>query len=238
MVGLHPNTFKPHTGTKTSVLFVQKYTQEQLNRIAQVHDPVAVACPDYEAEIASLLDAHPDAAEVPEDAIPEAVADLIAETFSEPEAEPEDTTNGNGEDNGDDEVAVGIDEDPVALAEERLNDLKATLLMAKQRLMDLESDRDALEQQKDQEIDALNASWSGEKAELRSRVKEVSEGYQVSLKALKQRHKAAQKPIKAEIKALETRIPQAERDLKQLTNRGRLELILTDDDLIGTLKER
>ena len=25
VVGLHPNTFKPHTGTKTSVLFVQKY---------------------------------------------------------------------------------------------------------------------------------------------------------------------------------------------------------------------
>jgi len=24
VVGLHPNTFKPHTGTKTSVLFVQK----------------------------------------------------------------------------------------------------------------------------------------------------------------------------------------------------------------------
>jgi len=25
VVGLHPNTFKPHTGTKTSVLFVQKW---------------------------------------------------------------------------------------------------------------------------------------------------------------------------------------------------------------------
>ncbi|WP_295578434.1 N-6 DNA methylase [uncultured Lamprocystis sp.] len=239
VVGLHPNTFKPHTGTKTSVLFVQKYTQEQVNRIAQVHDAVAVACPDYEAEIASLLDVHQDAADVPEDAIPEAVADLIVETFSEPEAEPEDTTKGNGdEDNGDDEATAGVDEDPVALAEERLNDLKATLLRAKQRLMDLESDREVLEQQKDQEVDALSASWSGEKAALRSRVKEVREGYQVSLKALKERHKAAQKSIKAEIKALETRIPQAERDLKQLTNRGRLELILADDDLIGTLKER
>lgn len=25
VVGLHPNSFKPHTGTKTSVLFVQKW---------------------------------------------------------------------------------------------------------------------------------------------------------------------------------------------------------------------
>ena len=28
MVGLHPNTFKPHTGTKTSVLFLQKWDEE------------------------------------------------------------------------------------------------------------------------------------------------------------------------------------------------------------------
>ena len=37
VVGLHPNTFKPHTGTKTSVLFVQKYTQAQLDEIAERH---------------------------------------------------------------------------------------------------------------------------------------------------------------------------------------------------------
>lgn len=29
VVGLHPNTFKPHTGTKTSVLFVQKWNEEE-----------------------------------------------------------------------------------------------------------------------------------------------------------------------------------------------------------------
>lgn len=29
VVGLHPNTFKPHTGTKTSVLFVQKWNDDQ-----------------------------------------------------------------------------------------------------------------------------------------------------------------------------------------------------------------
>jgi type I restriction enzyme M protein len=28
VVGLHPNSFKPHTGTKTSVLFVQKWNDE------------------------------------------------------------------------------------------------------------------------------------------------------------------------------------------------------------------
>ena len=28
VVGLHPNSFKPHTGTKTSVLFVQKWNDD------------------------------------------------------------------------------------------------------------------------------------------------------------------------------------------------------------------
>src|SRR5664280_935661 len=58
VVGLHPNTFKPHTGTKTSVLFVQKYTQQQLADIAKIHDEVATACPDYEADIQRLLESH------------------------------------------------------------------------------------------------------------------------------------------------------------------------------------
>jgi type I restriction enzyme M protein len=31
VVGLHQNTFKPHTGTKTSVLFVQKWTEAELD---------------------------------------------------------------------------------------------------------------------------------------------------------------------------------------------------------------
>ena len=70
VVGLHPNTFKPHTGTKTSVLFVQKYTQDQLATISQVHDDVAVACPDYASEIANLLAAHETNDDVPEGRTP------------------------------------------------------------------------------------------------------------------------------------------------------------------------
>ena len=58
VVGLHPNTFKPHTGTKTSVLFVQKYTPEQIARITQVQQDVAGACPDHDAQIKALLERH------------------------------------------------------------------------------------------------------------------------------------------------------------------------------------
>jgi type I restriction enzyme M protein len=36
VVGLHGNTFKPHTGTKTSVLFLQKYTDQEKNKIQEI----------------------------------------------------------------------------------------------------------------------------------------------------------------------------------------------------------
>jgi len=36
VVGLHVNTFKPYTGTKTSVLFLKKYTDEEKKRIQQI----------------------------------------------------------------------------------------------------------------------------------------------------------------------------------------------------------
>jgi len=36
VVGLHVNTFKPHTGTKTSVLFLRKYTDEEKESIQQI----------------------------------------------------------------------------------------------------------------------------------------------------------------------------------------------------------
>lgn len=236
VVGLHPNTFKPHTGTKTSVLFVQKYTEQQLADIARVHDEVAKDCPAYDVEIQTLLDGHE--GDVPEEAIPEAVADFIAETFSEPEAEEPADDNGNGE-NGDEEAAEPPSyEERIAQAEEKVDSLRAELLRVKQKLADLDSDVEALAQQQEQELDALTDSWSGDKGDLRLQVREMKAAYKVDTKTLKQSQKEKAKRYKAEIKRLEKEIPSAERDLKLLTNRGKLELILEDCDLIGTLKER
>lgn len=242
VVGLHPNTFKPHTGTKTSVLFVQKYTPEQLAQIAQVHDQVAGACPDYEADIKALLVTHEAAADVPDESIREVVADLIAETFSEPEADEAATGNGDEEssegDGAGDEAAASAVEDRIAAAEEILNSLRAALFKAKQKLIDLVSDTEALAQKKEQELDALKTHWTGDKGALRLQVKEVQQTYKVDVQKLKDARKDQQKALKAEIKALEKQIPQAETALKLLNNRGKLELMLADDELIGTLKER
>ena len=225
VVGLHPNTFKPHTGTKTSVLFVQKYTQGQIVQIAQVHDNLAVVCPDYESEIKNLLAVHADDDDVSEGVIPVAVMDLIAEIFTEPE--PEEASNGNGE-----------EEDRLAAAKEKLNGLKATLVREKQTLMEHESDAESLAQQHKQEIVVITDKWTGSKGNFRTHLKTIKQGHKAMIRALKDVQKGKKKAIRAEIKVLEKQIPQAERELKVLSNRGKLELMLADEELIGTLRER
>jgi len=188
VVGLHPNTFKPHTGTKTSVLFIQKYTKEELDRIARVHDQVALKCPDYTFMIWRLMHQHEAEPDVPEEALPEAIADLLMELYPEPEEDSADAEEDAViEQNEDDEPEISSVEERMALAEERLNDLKATLVRSKQRLFELEAEVDVLELEREQEINALKESWSGGKGDLRSRVSDVTQSYKVKLKDLKPR---------------------------------------------------
>jgi len=53
VVGLHTNTFKPHTSTKTSIVFLQKYTAEELAEIREVRNRHAAA---WEAHLEELKD--------------------------------------------------------------------------------------------------------------------------------------------------------------------------------------
>jgi type I restriction enzyme M protein len=237
VVGLHPNTFKPHTGTKTSVLFIQKYTQEQIDKIAAVQQEVAGKCPDYEAEITALLAKHEAETDVPDDAIPEAIADLIAESFTEPEVEVADDDNGGDTEEDEETGSTNSDEDRLAAAEDKVNELKDSLVKTKQKLLDLDSDLEALKQKQEQEIEAASAGWDGTKRELGAYLKPIKEGHKEEAKTLKEAQKGQAKTLKAEIKRLEKELPAAEYDLKLLSNRGKLELILADADMIGALKE-
>ncbi len=233
VVGLHPNTFKPHTGTKTSVLFVQKYTEQELKEIDSVKEGVAKACPDYEQTIKDLLVKYEDDLTIPEEEIPEAIAELLLETFQEPEPD-----NGNGE-AGDDEEAEPLElEDRVAQVDEEIASLRNELLQAKQQLEDLASDVEALEEQRDREIEILEQGWTGAKRELAQARKKLRDEYKEKIKAIKAKQKEQQKKLKARIKALDKAIAQAEEARKRLTNKGQLELILADPDLIGELKDR
>ena len=119
-----------------------------------------------------------------------------------------------------------------------MESLKAELIRVKQKLINLDSNVEALELQQQTEIDAISNTFDGTKRELSAYLKPIKAKHKEALKDLKEAQKEKYKRYKAEIKRLEKEIPNTERDLKLLTNRGKLELILADADMIGTLKER
>lgn len=240
VVGLHPNTFKPHTGTKTSVLFIQKYTAEEIEEIGKVHEEVAKDCPAYEEQIKKLIKDHEGGDDVPDDILPEEIADLLSETFAEPEFEgaseagEEATEAGAGEE----EEEVLTQEEQIEKAEGFVSELKQGLIDTKQKLGDLDSDLEAKQEQHRTEIETEIENFEGTNKERTAHLKPVKESHKASLKALKEDQKESKKKLKAKIKKLGRAIPTAEIDLKKLSTRGQLELVLADDDLIGSLKER
>lgn len=238
VVGLHQNTFKPHTGTKTSVLFVQKYTGEQLTEIGGIQEKVAAACPDYGVQIQNLLEKHSSKSDVPEDDVPEAIADLIVETFAEDEEDFDAEEDATKLENGNDRKNSIPAEEKAADAEQRINSIRAALIKAKEGLAGLEIEAQALAEKHEQEVAAATERIGKDSKLLRETLKTIKKEQKDSLQRLKESQKAKAKIFKIEIKRLEDELPEAERELKLLSTRGKLELVLGDADLIGTLKER
>jgi type I restriction enzyme M protein len=81
VVGLHPNTFKPHTGTKTSIIFLQRYTEEERMAISATEANVRLRCSDYRTMLNKLIAAVPEGGDLAEEDLPEEVAELLHEWF-------------------------------------------------------------------------------------------------------------------------------------------------------------
>ena len=170
----------------------------------------------------------------------------MAESFSEPEQESAEAEKEFLENNYEIKeperlmAAEGIptQEAMIGEAEEKRDALKAELIRVKQKLVDLDSDIEALQQKQEMEIEAITSHWKGAKSELRTHVKGIAADHKAALKKLKDKQNMKQRTYKSEIKRLEKAIPEAETAVKLLSSKGKLELILTDPDLIGTLKER
>lgn len=239
VVGLHPNTFKPHTGTKTSVLFVQKYTQKQLADIERVKQEVQASCPDYEHQIKELIENHAYQTDIPEENIPEEIMEMILENFSDPE--PEDL--GISSDEETQEFGMAADgapdiEEQLEQADEQIAGLRKEILKAKTRLMDLDSDLEALKQKTDQEITLISDAWEGTKKDLNKILKPIKDQLKDETKALKADQKDPRKKLKAMISFLEKSLTQAEEIKKRLTLKGKLELALEDKEMINDIKAR
>ena len=116
VVGLHPNTFKPHTGTKTSVVFLQKYTDEELAYIREVQNRHIAEWDNHYAEIRALSEME----ELTEDDLPPLLISFLQAEFEEDdtgelENNEDETKNEETEVESDDEL------------QERIENLKAQL---------------------------------------------------------------------------------------------------------------
>ena len=121
---------------------------------------------------------------MPEDAIPDAVADLISETFSEPELDEPAAEDAEGED-GEEAPEPPSEEDRIAATEDKVDALKSELVGVKQKLIDLDSDVEALEWQQKTEIEAISDSFSGTARELSAHLKPIKAEHKEAVKALK-----------------------------------------------------
>ncbi len=241
VVGLHGNTFKPHTGTKTSVLFIQKYTQEQLGKIAKIQKEVENECPDYEKEIEELLSQFENESEIPDENIPENIYELLMEEYPEPEiediTEDENNNEDNEEEDGDDNRELTL-EDKLENIEEKISDLRSNLLKAKRKLEGLNDEVEAMELTHKTELRIAEENWEGTKKAFNEHMKPVKGAHKAAVKALKESQKEKSKQLRAEIKSYENAIPEAEEEKLLLTNKGKLQLLLENEDSIEKLRNR
>jgi len=109
VVGLHPNTFKPHTGTKTSVVFLQKYTDEELAYIREVQNRHIAEWENHHVEIRTLSKRE----ELTEEDLPPLLMSFLQAEFEEDDTveleNNEETKNEETQTESDDELIEHIE---------------------------------------------------------------------------------------------------------------------------------
>lgn len=128
VVGLHGNTFKPHTGTKTSVLFLRKFSSEDLEKRAGAMEQALSNCPDYEADLAKYA-AEARTGEFNVVDLPDDIGELVAEIFGVDEVSfdeegGDDGNSGDAEDAGESKGLVAFHEAARAEVEDATNDVE------------------------------------------------------------------------------------------------------------------
>lgn len=238
VVGLHGNSFKPHTGTKTSVLFIQKYSDEELADIIKVQKEVESQCPDYAKQIQDVLTEFKDSADVPEENIAEEIFELLLEEYPEPEIEEKETADSDSEEQEDEDNEPLTLDDKLEVIDDKISGLKNGLLKAKEKLEGLADEVEGMQLTQKAEIEIASENWEGTKKDFNIDIKPIKEQHKVAVKALKDGQKEKAKQLKAEIKNYDKQIPLAEEEKLLLTNKGKLQLLLDNEDSIEKIRNR
>lgn len=237
VVGLHGNTFKPHTGTKTSVLVIHKYTKEELKEIERIKSEVEDTCPNYEEQIRELINGSTDAIDIEESNIPEEIYNLLIEEFPEAE-EREDAENSESSDEEDAIVSELSLEEKIEEATEKVNNLKQQKLYLSDTLRSLIDEEKALAATHKAEIGLIDNDETLDRKGKSEAKKALKEKQKVIVKDLKDAHKEAAKSLRLELKFIEKQIPLAEETLLLLTNRGKLQIVLNTPEILEKLHSR
>lgn len=237
VVGLHGNTFKPHTGTKTSVLFIQKHTEEELEKIERIKTEIENSCPNYEELIEGLINDCVDAIDIDESSIPEDIYNLIIEEFPENEVQEDADNLEESDENGNSATELSIEE-KLEEATEKIDDLKRQKSLLVDRLKSLIDEEDALAATQKTEIELIGNDDTLDRKGKSDAKMALKEEQKVVMKALKDAHKEVAKSLKSELKYIEKQIPLAEEGLLLLTNRGKLQIILNTPEILEKLRNR
>jgi len=230
VVGLHGNTFKPHTGTKTSVLVIQKYTDEQLTEILNIQEQVEASCPDYKSNMEELLEIFENDLDITEENIPEEIYELLLEEYPDVELVEEATSD-------EDTEPLSLEE-KIELIDEKISELKSSLIKTKNKLAGLDDEAEALNNKNKEEETIAKENRVGTVTEFNKEYKPTKEQNKAKLQELKDSHKEIKKQLKSEIKSYEKVIPLAEEENLLLTNKGKLKILLNSEDSLEKLKNR
>jgi type I restriction enzyme M protein len=219
VVGLHQNSFKPHTGVKTSVMILQKYTKQELKAIDKIKKEVEENIPDYANEILKLIESDIDL-ENNTESIPEDILEFLIETFSEIDIESDIDPFEKYE-----EILFQLKELEVKLNnqdENNTSNLKTKLDYLKDRKKELPSKKSERSDNEEQEYQMLEI-----------RRKKLMEAIKLSREADK-----LDKPLRKEIKVLKQELEIYTYQINIKTIKGQLRIILENDYLIESLKEK
>jgi type I restriction enzyme M protein len=103
VVGLNVNTFKPHTGTKTSVLFLQKYTDDE---VSEISDTIAKHSTEWDEYWAGELLPIADIGVIAEDDLPDILKTEIEIAFNDDVSSDDESDNEDGADEPVDKEAL------------------------------------------------------------------------------------------------------------------------------------
>jgi len=168
VVGLHGNTFKPHTGTKTSVLFLQKYTEKEKQEIQKLKAKYEGEWEKYFEALQKKYGATEWDKEIEEEKLPDDLKSFIEVYFEATEEQEEETEEEKSKVEGEEK-----DKSLKALIE-GLEELKG---LSKEKQKELDRASEAKKGELKKEIKLIDAK-------IKKLIKEISErtlGGQVSL---------------------------------------------------------